>query len=137
MYKSRSTKGLVIILGDLNGDLGNSLGDRGRYDPNEHGLKLAEFANYFNLCPVNLLNTCCGPLETYISHCERNIFTLDYILLPNCLSNNVVSCRTFDKNIDNTSDHLPIKLELNYSTGSNMSVYNNNCSRPTVKNRLK
>ena len=137
LYESLSTEGLVITLGDLNGDLGNSLGERGRYDPNERGLKLAEFANYFNLCTVNLLDTCSGPLETYVSHCGRYISTLDYIFLPNCLSNNIVSCRTFDKSINNTPDHLPTKLELNYSTGSNISVYNNNCSRPTVKNRIK
>ena len=53
-------------MGDCNGDLGNVLGDRGHYDPNVRGLKLIEFANFFNLCPVNLLANCSGPLETFV-----------------------------------------------------------------------
>ena len=28
-----------------------------------------DFANYFNLCPTNLLSICSGPLETFVSHC--------------------------------------------------------------------
>ena len=61
----------MLILGELNGDLGNSLGDKGNYEPNPHGLKLLDLADFFNLCPVNLLGSCSGPLESYISHCGR------------------------------------------------------------------
>ena len=73
-------------MGDCNGDLANALGDRGHYEPNVRGLKLTEFANFFNLCPVNLLANCNGPLETFVSHCGRYKSTIDYIFLPNCLS---------------------------------------------------
>ena len=38
----------MIIMGNFNGDLGNSLGDKGCYAPNDRGLKLLDFANYFN-----------------------------------------------------------------------------------------
>ena len=47
----------VIVMGDFNGDLGNSLGDKAKHDPNQHGLKLLDFAIYFNLCPVTLTGT--------------------------------------------------------------------------------
>ena len=50
LYNSLSTEGFVIIMGDINGDLGNSLGDKGCYAPNNRGLRLLDFANYFNLC---------------------------------------------------------------------------------------
>ena len=53
----------MIIMGDLNGVLGNSLGDKGCYAPNDSGLKFLDFANYFNLYPINLLSICSGPLE--------------------------------------------------------------------------
>ena len=53
-YDSLSTEGFVIIMGDLNGDLGNSLGDKDCYAPHDRGLRLLVFANYFNLCPINL-----------------------------------------------------------------------------------
>ena len=53
-------------MGDFNGNLGNSLGERGHYAPNDRGVKLLDFANYFNLCPTNLLSTCREPLETFL-----------------------------------------------------------------------
>ena len=54
LYDSLFTKGFVIVIGDLNINFGNALGDRGFYEPNNRGLKLLDFANYFNLCPNNL-----------------------------------------------------------------------------------
>ena len=64
LYDSLSTECFVIIMGDLNGDLGNSLGDKGCNAPNDRGLRLIDFANYFNSCPINLLSISSGPLET-------------------------------------------------------------------------
>ena len=66
LYDSLSDKGLVLVLGDFNGDLEDSLGDKGKYPSNQRGSKLLDFANYFNLCPANLLSNCDGPLETCI-----------------------------------------------------------------------
>ena len=82
-------------MGDFNPDLGNSIGDKAKHEPNQRGLKLLDFANYFNLCPVNLMGTCHGPTETYFSHCGRYRSTLDYIFLPNSLSEK----NRFSKNI--------------------------------------
>ena len=80
LYDSLSKTGFVIVIGDFNGNLGNSLGERGRYAPNDRGVKLLDFANYLNLFPTNLLSTCRGPLETFVSHCGRFKSTIDYIL---------------------------------------------------------
>ena len=114
LYDSLFTEGFVIIIGDLNGDLGNSLGYKGCYAPNDRGLRLLDFAKYFNLCPINLLSICSGPLETFVSHCGLFKSTIDYILLPNCLHHSIVSCKTFEQTIENTSDHLPIQLKINF-----------------------
>ena len=54
LYDTLSADGYAIMLEDFNGDIRNSLG---------------EFANFINLCPVNLLKSCIGPVETYYSHC--------------------------------------------------------------------
>ena len=54
LYDSLSANVFVIVMGDFNGDLDNSLGDKAKHEPNQRGLKLLDFANYFNLCPVNL-----------------------------------------------------------------------------------
>ena len=112
LYHSLSARGYVLISGDLNGDIGNSLGDKGSYESNQRGLKLLDLVDFFNLCPVNLLGSCSGSLESYISHCGRYRSTIDYILLPNCLLDNIVSAKTFDPHVDNTSDHLPIEVCL-------------------------
>ena len=90
LYDSLSADSFVLVMGDLNGDLGNSLGDKGLKEPNELGKLLLDFANYFNLCPINLLTICDGPLETYFSHCGKYRSTIDYIFLPNCLQNSIV-----------------------------------------------
>ena len=55
LYDSLSVKGYVILMGDFNRDLGNSLGEKSASEPNQRGLKLLEMADYFNLCPINLL----------------------------------------------------------------------------------
>ena len=109
-----STNCKVILMGDFNGDLGNSLGDKGKHEPNEHGLKLLSFANVFNLSPVNLMNMCTGPLETFNSFCGRHHSTLDDIFVPNCLLSSIESAKTFEASLDNTSDHLshPDDFEL-------------------------
>ena len=86
LYDSLSVKLFVIVMGDFNGDLDNSLGDKAKHEPNQRGLKLLDFANYFNLCPVNLMGTCHGPTETFFSHCGRYSSRLiTYFCLALCL----------------------------------------------------
>ena len=115
MYDSLSADGFVILLGDFIGDLRNSLGDKGKKKPNDHGLLLLDFANFLNIYPVNLQKQCKDPLDSSNSHCGRYHSTLDYIFLPNCLLNNIDSPETFDQDVDNTSDHLPILVNLKFS----------------------
>ena len=54
-------------------------------------------------------------METYYSHCGRYSSTLDYVFLPNCLLDNILMAKTFDLEFDNTSDHVPIQLNVSYS----------------------
>ena len=115
--------GVVLIMGYFNGELGNSQGDKGKREPNLRGLKLLDFANYFNLCPVNLIRMCTGPLETFNSYCGRFHSALNYIFLPNCLLSSIKLAKTFDDDdVDNTSDHLPIQLKLCYTVSDSVST---------------
>ena len=115
LYDSLSADSFVLVMGDLNGDLGNSLGNKGLKEPNERGKLLLDFANYYNLCPINLLTICDVPLETYFSHCGKYRSKIDYIFLPNCLQNSIAISKTFDLDIDNTSDSQPVIAKLDYS----------------------
>ena len=122
-------------MGDFNVDLGNSLGDKGKREPNERGLKLLNFANVFNLSPVNLMNMCTGPLETFNSFCRRHHTTLDYIFVPNCLLSGIESAKTFEADPDNTSDHLLIQMTLNFTMNDNSASYDGDpqCSKKKSK----
>ena len=118
---SHYPRGMVLIMGDFNGDLVNSLADKGKREPNLRGLKLLDFANYFNFCTVNLMRMCTGPLEIFNFYCGRFHSTLDYIFLPNCLLSSIKLAKTFDDDADNTSDHLHIQLKLCYIVGDSVS----------------
>ena len=89
-------------MGDFNGDLGNSLGDKGKHAPNSRGLKLLELSNHFNIYAVNLLSSCNGPVETIVSYCGRFRSTIDYIFVRNSLLNKVITAKTFEMLPDNT-----------------------------------
>ena len=135
MYDSLSSNGKVILMGDFNGNLGNSLGNKGRHEPNQRGLKLLSLANYVNICPVNLMNMCAGPFKTFNSFCGRYHTTLDYIFVPDCLLSSITSAKTFEADPDNTSDHLPILLTLtiNYNFASCAGNSQRSKKRPKIK----
>ena len=120
LYDSLSANCKVILMGDFNGDLENSPGDKGKHEPNDRGLKLLSLANDSNLSLVNLMNMCTGPLETLNSFCGRHHSTLDYIFVPNCLRSSIESAKTFEADPDNTSD-VPT---LNFTVNGNSTLYN-------------
>ena len=133
MFQNEANSCFHVSKRDLNGDLGNSLGDKGCYAPNDRGLRLLDFTNYFNLCPINLFSICSGPLETFVSHCGWFKSTIGYILLPNCLHDSIVSCKTFEQTIENASDHLPIQLKINFYDNSCTVLSFDNCSEMAAK----
>ena len=47
LYDSLSVNGFVVIMVDFNGNLGNSLGDKAKHEPNQRGLKLLDFCQLF------------------------------------------------------------------------------------------
>ena len=85
--------------------------------------------------PVNLMNMCAGPLETFNSFCGRYHSTLDYIFVPNCLISSITSAKTFEADPDNTSDHLPIQLTLtiNYNFASRTGNSQRSKKKPKIK----
>ena len=62
-----------ILSTECYGDIENSLGEKGKKESKQQGLKLTEFANFFDLCLVNLLKSCIEPMETYYSLCGRHV----------------------------------------------------------------
>ena len=54
-------------MGDFNAHLGNMGGSRGFGNIDNRGEKLIEFLDYFNLLVLNLSETACGPVHTFMS----------------------------------------------------------------------
>ena len=54
-------------------------------------------------------------------------------ILLNCLHDSIVSCKTFEQTIENTSDHLPVQLKINYYDNSCTALSFNNCSEMAAK----
>ena len=54
LYDSLSTESLVVVMGDLNADMRNTVGDKSTRESIRRGKKLLEFVHYFSLFPVNV-----------------------------------------------------------------------------------
>ena len=57
-----------------------------------------------------------------------------YIFLPNCLQNSIVMSKTFDLDIDNTSDHQPVIAKLDYSIPD--VLHGQHCLNSTTKQKI-
>ena len=101
---------LVFLCGDFNGDVGNSLGDRGVKRPTKQGLSVKHFVERYNLIPVNMLSETRGPLATYVGPVSET--TIDYIMAPEFLIDNIKNCHVIQDECNNTSDHRPVKVTL-------------------------
>ena len=69
------------------------------------------------------MNMCTGHLETFNSFCGRHHSTPDYIFVLNCLLSSIESAKTFEADPDNSSNHLPIQMTLNFTVNDNSASY--------------
>ena len=57
--------------------------------------------------------------------------------MPNCLLDNIVSAKTFDPHVDNTSDHLPIEVCLSYPDKSVNNAPKDNIDISKLKPKVR
>ena len=103
---------LTLVCGDFNGDLGHLGGPRSTRKPTNYGRKAFKFLEEFSLCPVNLCDIATGPLNTFKGGVGSS--TIDYIAIPSCLIQDVISCKVLEDAILNTSDHNPVQAKFNF-----------------------
>ena len=65
-------------------------------------------------CLWSLTDIATGQIDTYEGHNGRSM--IDYIMVPEYISNRVIRCHTGQNEALNTSDHLPIEATLNIDT---------------------
>ena len=61
------------------------------------------------------------------------MWEISLYFIPNCLQNSIKSVKTFDDDVDNTSDHLPIQLKLCYTVSDSVST----CDESSKDSRSK
>ena len=101
LYCTYSEKGTTIFIGDFNASIirGNLL-SRDRY--------FAYFMSNCNMCPINLLNCCLGATDTSVSYDDSCMSTIDYIVMPVEIIDQITYCEVADDNCLNISRHRPI-----------------------------
>ena len=107
---SREGRNLCILAGDFNGDIGMRGGGRSRQPPTTQGSLVANFFQNHNMVAGNLMMGVTAPGHTFESH--NAMSTLDYIAIPIAIEDRVTECWVSDWHALNTSDHLPINLNI-------------------------
>ena len=111
MCESREPGSSIIIGGDVNGDIGTLRGDRGSRPPNNRGVQFNEVVNQFNLMVCNMWKDCVGPVNTHFG--PTGASTIDYLCIPEEMSDRLIKCSVSDNEPLNTSDHVSVHITLN------------------------
>ena len=125
--KELQNEGDVCIMGDMNGDMGNSAGPRLSYPATERGRKIWALCNRLGLFSVNSQKETTGPLHTFKAHNIGQSY-IDYCLVDMVMLTSVSVCNVQEDciqvyckpevNIPGTyfdvSDHLPVVIKLNH-----------------------
>ena len=111
ILETREDGSLTIVCGDLNGDMGCLGGPRNPRQPDSRGRLVHRFAESYDLIAANVQESSRGPINTFYGPFSESC--IDYCLIPGSLVNSIITCTTNVKEALNTSDHLPICIDIN------------------------
>ena len=97
----------TLLCGDFNADVGFLGGKRLSRIPTKVGRVLSNFLDEFDLVAVNMMPLTQGPLNTFNGGVGSS--TIDYIMIPKCLKDMILSCKVANDEILNTSDHFVVR----------------------------
>ena len=100
----------IFFGGDVNVDLGTLSGNRGNRPPNNRGAQFNEVVKQFNLMVCNMWIDCVGPVSTDSG--PTGASTIDYLCIPEEMSDRLVECHVSDNEPLNTSDHESVHIIL-------------------------
>lgn len=115
IYEYFCIRGLVIIAGDINGQLGPQAGPRCPMSPSHRGRLFWEFLNECQITPLICQQKCTGPLVTFYPHGGGPGTQIDHICLEKRYMEHIVSCNVFLDESRNMSDHVPIRVVVKYN----------------------
>ena len=102
------SSGMIVILGDINGHVGNHLGPRSFNRINQRGLVLACLMEEMNFVSINSQMTCTGPIETFYRGNGLTASAIDHIMIRKDNLHFVEQSCVEEDHSDNISYHLPI-----------------------------
>ncbi|CAH1800465.1 unnamed protein product, partial [Owenia fusiformis] len=103
--------GEVLIIGDVNSDLGNIHNVRGAYPPSCNGIAFNNMCIRQGLKVADLTPICTGP--TYSFHRQYTGYSyIDHCIVSASLFSKCTKVAIMEESLINTSDHLPICVHL-------------------------
>ena len=120
---------IPVVCGDFNGNIGRKGGIRGKGTPTKAGITVLNFMARQNLLAANLTQIATGQIDTYEGHNGRSL--IDYIMVPEYISDRVTRCHTGQNEALNSSDHLPIEATLNIDTLPRCVAYS--CAQKRIR----
>ena len=129
IYDSYNNKGIVLIAGDYNAQLGPGYGPRSGTKQTIRGKVLHEFLNDNYMLSLNTAVTCSGPTPTFYPNDNIRCPTvIDHVLIAVSHQHLVSQCSVADYVALNTSDHVPItfsiKCDIPRYSVKNRDMYN-------------
>ena len=106
IVKFLSNESQVIVVGDFNADMGRYGGPRSPNPPSNRRLLLFEFMERHRMCASNMMDFATGPVFTHVGPLSRS--TLDYMMFPDELRDNIIECCVKEDHMLNISDHYPV-----------------------------
>ena len=104
-------EGSILIVGDLNCHFGEECGKRGWGTTTPHGTLIKHMCIDNQLEIADLTERCHGPKYTYTSH-KGHLSYIDHCIVDKKSSLKVKTMKIIDEDPMNTSDHLPLEVEL-------------------------
>ena len=119
------SEGYVAIMGDFNCHFGSGNGPRAWGVTTRNAAKLIKVINRKSLYAADLESLSSGP--TYTFHVSGvGTSYIDHCVISKRLSCNIVKCAVIDDDIMNTSDHLPISVDIKANLPNSSNISNDN-----------
>ena len=116
LYDTYCSRGVVIILGDYNAQIGPAWGPRAGIRQSDRGKVLGDFMAYNLLFSTITGKECQGPVCTYYPEdVNKNPSQIDHVLIGNEYKYMINNCKVYGDETLNASDHVPINVNISYN----------------------
>ena len=103
----------VLILGDINTDLGLGGGPMASTSINEQGKILTQYLKDGTFYLPTFISAPNPATSTYESEAHGSLSTIDHVLCPSHIFPSLSSCHVIEEEPSNNSHHLPLTCQLN------------------------